>query len=255
MLKRVGHGVSRQMRKVQGFFTFYGGKLRDYWKGDGLKGSNRVRRAAVVLVGGVFVFSLWWVWSARTRVLNTPTDTPLIVAPATDAKADAKSAPVESRREEAAVQVSVHPLPPPEPRAPRPTVVVESLTRPVAATAAEPPGWRRAGRTGYWHFDPAVRLYAPAGSAVQAALPGTVTSIVSSADGGVELSLQHDGGLRTVYSNVYDVAVAVGNNVSVHTRLGRLRPPSDSEETEESITFTVYRDDEPLDVLSLLNLP
>lgn len=69
-LKRFGYGVVRRFRLVQGFFRFYGGKIRHQWQtlGSGVRGM--LARGAVVLAGVVVLGSLWFGIGAVTGTLS-----------------------------------------------------------------------------------------------------------------------------------------------------------------------------------------
>lgn len=69
-LKRFGYGVVRRFRLVQGFFRFYGGKVRQQWQalGSGVRGV--LARGAVVVVGVAVIGSLWFGIGALTSTLS-----------------------------------------------------------------------------------------------------------------------------------------------------------------------------------------
>lgn len=250
--QRIGHGIVRRMRKVQGFFRFYGGKIRYLWRRSGRPWQKLTTRVALVgLFVGLFV-SVYWGWSALSRLSGLQPGETLIVAPATqDAEGSSAPGAVDAAVPASDVRVEVSPHRPAPPVNWRPAVGVEALIRPVAATGTAPPGWRRDGQTGHWYYEPAVQLHAPRGSIVQAALPGVVTAVEPTSGGGVKVTLQHDGGLVTVYENLYDVTVAVGNSVSGYARLGRLANIAAATEQDSSMLFAVYREDDALDVFAL----
>ena len=197
----------------------------------------------------------YWSWSTLARVSRLPQGETLIVAPVEE---DAGFAAAFNTDDELSaplprdVEIAVRPHKPAPPSAWRPTVGVETLIRPLAATRSEPPGWRRDEPTGHWYYEPALRLHAPAGSDVQAALPGVVVEVEPTSGGGLKVALQHEGGLRTVYENLYDVPVAVGNAVSGYARLGRLANAPAAADRDASLLFAVYQENDALDVASLL---
>lgn len=248
-LERVGHRARRRLRKVQGFFTFYGGKLRDSWMRGGQPWRRWLTRLAFGVVAIAFVATAVWTWSVwRGVTASGPGDGSSAASSRGIEQSGSQSVPVAAPEP---IKVSVHPVSPPKPERVKPAVGVESLVRPVSATATVPPGWRRDPVSGHWYYEFAVGFHAPPGSPVEAALPGVVTEI-RTVGSGMRVMLDHGSGLRTVYTNVHDVDVAVGDSVSTYTRLGRLTEVvSDRSTSDPSIMFTVYDDDDPLDVVAL----
>lgn len=143
--------------------------------------------------------------------------------------------------------------PPPAPPAPPAPAPVTSLSAPVAASPSRGYKWDYSPEYGDWRLHAGMDYNAPAGTAVQAAGPGTVAGVVNDVRTGLTVSIDHPGGLRTIYAGLKDVSVKTGDVVATGQALGRVGSPgADEASAGPHLHFAVERNGERLNPASLL---
>jgi murein DD-endopeptidase MepM/ murein hydrolase activator NlpD len=116
---------------------------------------------------------------------------------------------------------------------------------------SSPFGWRDDPFTGVRRYHAAVDLAAPQGTAVNAAMDGTVSAVGYDNNLGNYIIINHYGGFQTTYAHLSATAVRKGDQVKQGTRIGAVGSTGYS--TGPHLHFAVYRNGRavnPLDFLS-----
>jgi len=87
-------------------------------------------------------------------------------------------------------------------------------------------GWQYSDTLADWRFHPGVDLQAPEGTAVRAALAGKVTEVAEGFEYGLAVRIDHGGGVYTVYGQLGEAAVKVGQSVTKGQTLGAVGAPA-----------------------------
>lgn len=108
-----------------------------------------------------------------------------------------------------------------------------------------------------WRTHNGIDFAANEGDNVLAAADGTVEAITDNGMFGNTIILLHDGGIRTIYSNLAeDIGVAVGNNVLSGSVIGKVGNTAAAEVTENShLHFEVSVNEEPVNPHDYLSVP
>jgi len=104
-------------------------------------------------------------------------------------------------------------------------------------------GWYRDSVMDDWRFRDGLDISCVSGTRVSAALPGSVTEISRTQDGGYSVSLKHPGEVKTTYANLNAVWVEVGQQVAAGKPLGEIGVSSSG----GVLRFTVECDGESKD--------
>lgn len=283
-LKRVGYGLVRRFRIIQGFFRFYGGKARQQWQALGHGRRGRLARLAVLGTAVVLVWSLWVVAGAVPRLLTArrSASPPLPIASGVGDEVHARfdsghdssvTRPAATSGETAGSSTGVtgagvHPPVPggspsdadqrtavasselQTPTAPtvsehdRPAARLTELAYPALGTIGDTSGWRRHVAHGYWYYEPGVELVTDPYTRVQAVLPGRVTYVGSSSPG---------NGLAVVIDHGDGLRSEYKSLTDVYVVRGQFvsaRAPIGR--TDSTLVFAVFQDDELLDTQALL---
>lgn len=274
-LKRFGYGVLRRIRLLQGFFRFYGGKIRQWWQALGSGPRGVFARGTVLLVSVAVLWSLWIGIGALSstltgrRTAGTPEDsgsaivsgtessdgrgpvsdlwTGAVTSTGSESGGPTSVAHVDAEAETREVVASVGDLQPPAAEVSeeaRPNGSLHSLALPVSGTVTQTAGWRRHVAHGFWYYEPGIELAADDPTVV-AVLPGSVARIAAASaphDGHVVV-LDHGDGLLTEYKPLREVYVMPGQYVSAKAPVGR---------ADESLVFSAYLNGESLDTEALL---
>lgn len=263
-VKRLGYGALRRVRIIQGFFRFYGGKVRQQWQSLGTGWRGGLARIALLGVVAAVAWSLWTAAGVLSGVLmagRTPDpllpiasgmgdevhpqfdDEPELNIPAATAP-QSRSAAARDRQSIAADEIQRQPMPPlSETR--QPAGQLDQIALPVAGTMGQTSGWRRHVEHGHWYYEPGVELVVDGDVTVNAVLPGSVAHIgpASSPYTGFTVVIDHGQGLRTEYKSLTDVYVVRGQFVSARAPIGR---------AHASVVFAAFQDDKPLDTPRIL---
>ncbi len=107
-----------------------------------------------------------------------------------------------------------------------------------------------------WEAHKAIDFSASANSKVYAALSGKVESVTNNALVGTQITISHDGGLKTVYSMLgKDVSVKVGDSVKTGDQIGIIETATGSEEKDGAhLHFEIWKDGSKVDPNAYLNL-
>lgn len=109
---------------------------------------------------------------------------------------------------------------------------------------------------GQWEIHKAVDFQTRDTAKVYAAFKGTVASITSNALVGTQVIIEHEGGLKTVYSMLDDTTlVEVGDTVSTGDQIGTVSTAIGVEEKDGThLHFEVWKDGSKVDPSGYLNL-
>jgi murein DD-endopeptidase MepM/ murein hydrolase activator NlpD len=130
------------------------------------------------------------------------------------------------------------------------------LQPPVAGSVVLPYGWAYFADLGEWQFHGAVSLTAPAGTAVGAAAPGTVTAVRDDPLWGWMVVVDHGGGVQTTYGSLGSVAVQPGQRLAAGAAVGTVGDSAPAEAAlGDHLDFAVIRDGHAVDPTPLLPGP
>lgn len=109
---------------------------------------------------------------------------------------------------------------------------------------------------GQWEVHKAVDFATQDTAKVYAAYNGTVASITSNSLVGTQVTIEHEGGLKTVYSMLDDTTlVEVGDAVSTGDQIGTVSTATGVEEKDGAhLHFEVWKDGSKVDPSGYLNL-
>ncbi len=96
----------------------------------------------------------------------------------------------------------------------------------------------------------AVLIGVPLGTWVRAAGGGSVVEVHGDSRSGYQVRLAHPGGFETIYRNVTDVRVSVGQQVGSGAPIGRSGPSGEA--AEPHLQFELRKDGQPVDPTSLI---
>lgn len=107
-----------------------------------------------------------------------------------------------------------------------------------------------------WEAHKAVDFMAEENSKVYAAFDGKVSAITSNALVGTQITIEHDAGLKTIYSMLgNETNVNVGDTVKTGDQIGTVAAATGSEEKDGShLHFEVWKDGSKVDPNAYLNL-
>jgi len=115
-----------------------------------------------------------------------------------------------------------------------------------------PFGYRADPFTGTRSFHTGIDMAAPFGTAIRAAMSGTVVAASYSSVFGNYVIVRHINGYQTLYAHMSATSVKVGQEVSQGQRLGALGSTGYS--TGPHLHFTVYKNGKLIDPTTVLNL-
>ncbi len=105
-----------------------------------------------------------------------------------------------------------------------------------------------------YRFHGAVDVAAAEGTAVKCVLAGVVDSIQSSTEEGVTITVNHGGGVKSVYSHLAQASVDKDIYIEAGQVLGSLGQPGNLETVEGChLHFGLIRDGEPIDPLQYIS--
>ena len=114
-------------------------------------------------------------------------------------------------------------------------------------------GWQYSQTMGDWRWHPGVDLAVRAGTPVVAAAGGRVVSVDRDPDRGLTVTLEHDGGYRTVYASLAEASVEAGQAVRRGDVLGKAGESARAESAAGThVHFEVWRGDEAVDPQSVI---
>jgi murein DD-endopeptidase MepM/ murein hydrolase activator NlpD len=111
-------------------------------------------------------------------------------------------------------------------------------------------GWRRSPFTGARSFHSGIDMVGPRGTAIYAAMDGTVTTAGWSDTYGNYVIVSHHSGYRTLYGHMDSISVKPGQKVYTGTKLGTLGNTGLS--TGPHLHFTVYKNSSTVNPLILM---
>ncbi|MDP2872879.1 MAG: M23 family metallopeptidase [Bacillota bacterium] len=131
-------------------------------------------------------------------------------------------------------------------QSPRPDLT--TMLRPVTGPVLLGYGWQFNATLNDWRYHGGVDLQVAEGTAVRAALAGTVAAVGDSFDLGLSVVIDHGGGVRTVYGSLKSVAVNAGQNVTRAQEIGKAGSTAEAESAlGPHVHFELLDGGEPID--------
>lgn len=96
-----------------------------------------------------------------------------------------------------------------------------TMVRPVTGPVLLGYGWQFSTTMNDWRYHAAVDLQVAEGTAVRAALAGTVVSVGDSFELGLHLIIDHGGGIKTVYGSLKSASAKAGQAVAKGQEIGK----------------------------------
>lgn len=109
-------------------------------------------------------------------------------------------------------------------------------------------GWQYSETMGDWRWHPGVDLAVPEGTDVLAAADGRVVGVERDAERGLTVTIEHDGGYRTVYASLAEASVEAGQQVRRGQAIGKAGSSARVESAAGvHVHFEIWRGDEAVD--------
>lgn len=129
---------------------------------------------------------------------------------------------------------------------------VWELLQPIEGEILTPFGWHRHPVLGNWKFHRGVDIKAPVGVPIKAAFAGKVLKVSQDDYYGLRVEIKHDTGFRTVYAQLAEVRVQVGDSLTQGQIIGTVGQTGLV--TTPHLHFEVIEGNEPVDPLKYLKV-
>ncbi|QIA26236.1 M23 family metallopeptidase [Thermaerobacter sp. PB12/4term] len=114
-------------------------------------------------------------------------------------------------------------------------------------------GWQYSETMGDWRWHPGVDLAVEEGAQVVAAADGRVVAVNRDPDRGLTVTIEHDGGYRTVYASLAEATVEAGQQVRRGQAIGKAGQSARIEAAAGThVHFEIWRGDEAVDPQTLI---